>query len=97
MRLADEESTLIHDNRALRYSKEGPYTARPARRFIMICDGDEKSSHDVREHAKADPVYVAKASVGRPSCTYKSLLTTPQQLCQTYMHYQPLLDDANCQ
>jgi hypothetical protein len=42
-----------------------------ARRSILIaCDGDEKSSHDVREeHAKVDPVYVAKASVGRPSCT----------------------------
>ncbi|KFZ24953.1 hypothetical protein V502_00569 [Pseudogymnoascus sp. VKM F-4520 (FW-2644)] len=41
----------------------------------------EKSSHDIREeHAKVDPGYVSKAS----------------QLCQTYSHYQPLLDDANC-
>jgi hypothetical protein len=55
-----------------RYLKEGPYSTRPARQSILIaCDGDEKSStHDVREeHAKVDPVYVVKASVGRPSCT----------------------------
>ncbi|OBT93157.1 hypothetical protein VE01_09218 [Pseudogymnoascus verrucosus] len=43
--------------------------------------GGEKSTHDIRdEHAKADPGYMAKAS----------------QLCQTYSHYRPLLDDANC-
>ncbi|KFY98471.1 hypothetical protein V500_01656 [Pseudogymnoascus sp. VKM F-4518 (FW-2643)] len=41
----------------------------------------EKSSHDIREeHAKVDPGYVAKAS----------------KLCQTYSHYRPLLDNANC-
>ncbi|KFY97083.1 hypothetical protein V500_02211 [Pseudogymnoascus sp. VKM F-4518 (FW-2643)] len=84
MRLVDVHSaasfTIIE--RLSRYLKEGPYTTRPARRSILIaCNGDEKSSRDIREeHAKADPGYVAKAS----------------QLCQTYSHYRPLLDDANC-
>lgn len=59
--------------------------------------GGEKSSYDVREeHAKADPGYMAENSVGRPSCADELLLTIPQQLRQTYSHYRPLFDDANC-
>ncbi|KFZ23588.1 hypothetical protein V502_01933, partial [Pseudogymnoascus sp. VKM F-4520 (FW-2644)] len=42
----------------------------------------EKSSYDIREeHAKVDPGYVGKASVGRPSCAVRPTVTI--SLCLT--------------
>ncbi|KFZ01711.1 hypothetical protein V500_00650 [Pseudogymnoascus sp. VKM F-4518 (FW-2643)] len=78
-------------SRTQRYNSTTPATddmaaqEAPARGYYLDLKGPlvggEKSSHDIREeHAKANPIYVIKAS----------------QLCQAYSHYRPLLDDANC-